>query len=106
MVSVWEEWISKRMTALRLQKGVSAREMSLSLGQSSGYMNKVENGKTFPSMQVFLYICEYFSITPQEFFDLGVADPAELHEAIDHLKALPPEQFASIATLLRTMNNK
>lgn len=33
-----------RFAQLREQKGVSAREMSLSLGFSAGYINNIENG--------------------------------------------------------------
>ena len=62
------EWFPKRITELRMQKGVSARDMSLSLGQSESYINKIENRRTLPSMAGFLYICEYFGLTPEEFF--------------------------------------
>ena len=37
------EFFYKRLAELRLQKGVSARDMSLSLGQSESYINKIEN---------------------------------------------------------------
>ena len=56
------EFFYKRLTDLRLQKGVSARDMSLSLGQSESYINKMENKRTLPSFTGFLYICEYFHI--------------------------------------------
>lgn len=65
---MYEEFFRQRLAQLRLAKGVSARDMSLSLGQSESYINKIENGKAFPSMQVFFYICEYLGITPQDFF--------------------------------------
>lgn len=48
--------------------GVSCREMSLTIGLSESYINKVENGKTLPSMQNFFYICYYLDVTPEEFF--------------------------------------
>jgi transcriptional regulator with XRE-family HTH domain len=44
------EWFYQRLVALRVQKGVSARDMSLSLGQSESYINKIENKRTLPSM--------------------------------------------------------
>lgn len=43
----------RRLSQLRERKGVSARDMSLSMGQNPGYINKVENGKAMPSMEVF-----------------------------------------------------
>ena len=43
------------MSQLRQAKGVSARDMSLSLGQSAGYINNIENGVNLPSMAMFFY---------------------------------------------------
>ncbi len=48
-----EEDFAKRLSALRQEKGVSARDMSLSLGQNAGYINNIENGHNFPSITVF-----------------------------------------------------
>lgn len=62
-----EEDFAKRLSALRQEKGASARDMSLSLGQNAGYINNIENGHNLPSMTVFFYICEYLGITPKEF---------------------------------------
>ena len=73
---------SKRLAQLRIAKGVSARDMSLSLGQSENYINQIENLKTFPSMIVFFYICECFGISQQEFFDEGNVNPKLLTELI------------------------
>lgn len=44
----------KRLVALRVSKGASARDMSLSLGQSAGYINNIENGVNYPSHDGFL----------------------------------------------------
>ena len=68
---MYEDFIPERLAKLRTQKGVSARDMSLSLGQANNYINNIENKKTLPAMQSFFYICEYLGVTPQEFFDEG-----------------------------------
>lgn len=60
-----------RLAELRTAKNVSAREMSLSLGQSVSYINQIENHLNFPSMTAFFYICEFLEITPKEFFSFG-----------------------------------
>ncbi len=75
-----------RLTKLRMAKGVSARDMSLSLGQNPGYINNIENGKNLPSMTLFFYICEYLELTPTEFFDFDNSNPARLNEVITDLK--------------------
>lgn len=45
------DWFYHRISELRIQKGVSARDMSLSLGQSESYINKIENRRTLPSLR-------------------------------------------------------
>ena len=66
---MYEDFVPERLAKLRTQKGVSARDMSLSLGQANNYINNIENKKSLPAMQSFFYICEYLGVTPQEFFD-------------------------------------
>ena len=96
-----EEFFRQRLAQLRTQKGVSARDMSLSLGQSESYINKIENGKSFPSMQVFFYICDYFGISPQEFFDAENRNPTAAGTLVDDIKALTDSQIASIADIVK-----
>ena len=61
---MYENEFAVRLAKLRLKKGVSARDMSLSIGQNPGYINSIENGKSLPSMAGFFFICEYLDITP------------------------------------------
>ena len=61
-----KEDFAKRLTELRINKGVSARDMSLSIGQSAGYINNIENGVNLPSMMTFFYICEYLGVEPKD----------------------------------------
>ena len=46
---MYEEYTQNRIAQLRIQKGVSARDMSLSLGQNEGYINQIENRRALPS---------------------------------------------------------
>lgn len=87
------ETFCKRLSQLRISKGVSARDMSLSIGQSPNYINVIEGGKNYPSMKSFFYICEYFGITPKEFFDVESPAPAKISELTEITKALPSEQI-------------
>lgn len=98
-----EEFFRQRLAQLRIQKGVSARDMSLSLGQSESYINKIESGKAFPSMQVFFYICDYFGITPKDFFDAENHNPAVLDELINDIKKLTDKQIACIACIAKEL---
>ena len=55
VLMVLEEKFAERLSQLRLAKGVSARDMSLSIGQSAGYINNIENKNNLPSMSAFFY---------------------------------------------------
>lgn len=81
--------IRSRITQLRLQKNVSEYKMSLELGQSKGYIQSITSGKTLPSMAMFLEICNYFSITPADFFAGGAADEALIEATVQRVRRLP-----------------
>ena len=72
-----EKDFSLRLAKLREEKGVSARDMSLSMGQNPGYINNIESGKSMPSLSGLFYICEYLGITPKDFFDTDTASPSK-----------------------------
>lgn len=95
-----EEFI-ERLVKLRMNKGVSARDMSLSIGQSQSYINNIENGVNYPSMATFFYICEYLGITPKEFFDTESADPVRERELLEAAKGLSREQLDTLITLAK-----
>lgn len=101
----YTEWFYQRLTQLRLQKGASARDMSLSLGQSESYINKIENRRTLPSFTGFLYICDYFGLTPQEFFH-DTAAPRKTKELLAELEKLSPEQTEHILQIVKDINGK
>ena len=98
-----EKEFQERLAELRLQKDVSAREMSQSIGQSENYICNIENHHNLPSMSVFFYICDYLKVTPQEFFDLESRAPDRLSEITAKLKRLNPEQLALVSKLVDQM---
>ena len=104
---MFEEEFSIRLAKLRTKKGVSAREMSLSIGQNAGYINNIETGKALPSMSGFFFICEYLNITPQEFFDTESQQPEKLSKLIEDLKKLNDRQLTNISEIVESIvNNK
>lgn len=98
---MFEDLFYQRLTKLREEKGVSARDMSLSIGQSAGYINAIENRNGFPSMQVFFYICEYLGVTPTEFFDDKKHYSAEIQEILMDLNELDSEMFKNIKSIIK-----
>ena len=103
---LYEKDFCKRLSALRTQKNVSARDMSLSLGQNSGYINHIENQQTLPSMAVFFNICEYFNISPGQFFATENKYPALISEISQDLQNLTQEQLHCLAVIVHGMTKK
>lgn len=103
---MYEEFTQNRIAQLRTQKKVSARDMSLSLGQNSSYINQIENHKSLPSLQGLFYICEYFGITPQQFFDTGNPDPARIADLMEDIKKLDTISLEHIAAVVKGLVRK
>lgn len=99
----WEERFAERLAQLRVKKGVSARDMSLSIGQSAGYINNIENKNNLPSMSAFFYICEYLNITPKDFFDEDTENPEEFNQIISDLRSLTSERLANISVIIKAL---
>ena len=99
------DFFSQRLSELRTQKGVSARDMSLSLGQCESYINKIENQKSLPSMNVFFYICDYIDIQPKDFFDISIESPTTTNELLAKMIKLNPKQQEHILFLVDDIIN-
>lgn len=96
-----EKDFSLRLAKLREEKGVSARDMSLSMGQNPGYINNIESGKSMPYLSGIFYICEYLGITPKDFFDTDAASPSKANELYSIAKGLSNEQLDNLIALAK-----
>lgn len=103
---MYEDFVPERIAQLRTKKGVSARDMSLSLGQANNYINNIENKKSLPAMQSFFYICEYLGVTPKEFFDDENADPTALREFIQEARRLDEKSLEYILGIMKKLNRQ
>lgn len=106
VMTMYEDLFYRRLSELRMAKGVSARDMSLSLGQSAGYINCVENRKSFPSMETFFYICDYLQVSPKEFFEDGFTYPDKINNIVEDLKHLDQEILDNLGPLIKCLNKE
>ena len=102
---MYSEDFSKRLAIQKKKKGVSARDMSLSIGQNPGYINNIEMGKALPSMASFFFICDYLEISPKQFFDTDTCQPKEIYELEQNLKKLSPELLRNISEIVLNLVN-
>ena len=96
-----EKFVRDRITQLRLNKGVSEYQMSFDLGHSKGYINNITSGKTLPSMSEFFSICDYFQITPKEFFDSKHSHPELISVIENEVQSLSDEDVFLILSLIK-----
>lgn len=92
-----EEFIRNRITELRLKKGVSEYQMSMELGQNRSYIQAISSGRSMPSMKQFLNICEYFEITPLQFFDAQENNPQLIKKALDGMRKMSDDDLITDA---------
>lgn len=101
MKEIDKKYIGQRIATLRNAKKISARNMSLDLGQSSEYINQIENGRNFPSLEGLLNICEYFNISIAEFFDEQNVYPLQYKQLINELNKLDNSELDLIIELVK-----
>lgn len=63
-----EKFIADRITELRIRRDISEYKLSYELGQSKTYIGMITSGRAYPSVSMLLEICDYFEMTPAEFF--------------------------------------
>ena len=95
------DFISKRISALRDSRNVSARELSLSIGNDKNYINRVENKVVKPSIEGLVYVCDYFGITLAEFFDDGTQSPLDMKELIDTARGMSADSLKTVIDVMR-----
>ena len=100
-----EKYIKLKIAKLRTDRNISAREMSLSIGQNQGYINHIESGQGTPSLSGIFYICEYLGITPSQFFDFDLKNPEKLNKINEYLKKLNDEQLDALEMFLKSMTS-
>ncbi|MBE6602341.1 MAG: helix-turn-helix transcriptional regulator [Ruminococcaceae bacterium] len=103
---MYKEDFSFRLAFLRNRMNISARDMSLSLGQNPGYINNIESGKALPSMSMFFYICEYLGISPAEFFDTENDSPIKTKKFMENLFQLDEESLNAVSVIVERLSKK
>lgn len=99
-----EDFVRERITSLRLRKGVSEYQMSYDLGHSRGYVYNISSGKALPPLKEFFAICEYFEITPSEFFEEENKNPELVKKATEKMKKLGEKDMLLVLELIKRLS--
>lgn len=98
-----EDFFVRRLMQLRNQKGVSARTMSMSIGQHKNYIQNIESQRNFPLMKGFFQICDYLEIAPKDYFDDDNESPANYQKLLELIKRLNDTQQKKVISILEEM---
>lgn len=100
---MYEDFVKERITQLRIKKGVSEYQMSYDLGHSRGYVYNISSGKALPPLKEFFAICDYFEITPQQFFDEGTQTPELIQKALEGMKQLSEDDMLMLLGIINRL---
>lgn len=98
---MYENFIREHINNLRMQHNLSEYQLSLDLRHSQGYIQSITSGRTLPSMTSFLEICEYFKITPLEFFDPAINNPPLFRTVMNDIKTLSENDLLLLSLVLK-----
>lgn len=73
-----KNFIGQRISALLIENKISERKLSSFLGHADGYINKITTGKMRLSVDELINICDFFHITPSQFFADTEASPTSV----------------------------
>ena len=100
------DFVRKRITELRIIKGVSEYKMSLDLGHSKSYIQSISSGRALPSLPELFYICEYFGISVQVFFDESIDNPILTNELMSLARCMKDDDLEALVLVARRLSEQ
>lgn len=98
------KFVQMRIARIRNAHKISARRLSIELGQGTEYINQIENGKALPSLEGLFNICDYFHISLGEFFEDRFEFPVEYKQIIEELNKMDAIAVNQVYELLKLIN--
>ncbi len=96
----------KRLQQLRLEKGITAKDMSRALGLTDNYIFNIEAGYAYPSMANFFAICEYFNMTPGAFFQFERETTGKEDDLLFAAKGLGDQEMDALIAFAKELHTK
>ena len=100
---MYEAFVRDRITQLRLKKGISEYQMSYDLGHSRGYVYNISSGKALPPLKEFFAMCDYFDLTPAQFFNEDTQYPELIQKAITGMSQMDEGDLLMLLGIINRM---
>ncbi len=105
-INYTNEEFGLRLAMLREQRQLSARQMSLDMGQNKNYINSIESGNNYPTMGNFFDICDYLQVAPEDFFDSEATHIVLNEEFMELMLQLPQKAKDNLYIILSDLIEK
>ena len=99
----YPNFVRERINELRIKNNMSEYQLSLDLGYCKGYIQSISSGRVLPSMEAFFEICDFFNLTPAEFFDPTIKNPSLLKSIFDDAKTLSESDLLLLSSFVKRM---
>ncbi len=100
----YEIFLRNRIVQLCKSHNISEHKLSKELGHSKNYIQGITSGRSLPSLSEFLYICEYFNLTPKEFFDTETQYPLLIQKALEGMNKLNDNDLINLIYTINRFN--
>lgn len=94
-----------RIMQLQRQRNLNDNELSRLLGYKTNNMNKIINFVSFPRMEKFFDLCDFFNITPEEFFRYDDENPKSTNKLYNKIEKLNEEERNIIEYIINSFDN-
>jgi len=98
--------IAKRLSALLEEKDISERQLSLQLGYSPSYVNKIVNGQINITLDILEELCNALNVTAEEFLMVPEADTANKYMLLRDIEDLTVEDMEQLRSIIQYMKKK
>lgn len=102
------DYIRKRITELRIMRGLSEYQLSYDSGHSKNYIHNIVTGHSQPSVKELLYLIDLLGVTPHDFFDEQheFRNPILSKEIMDGIKNMDDEDLEAVLSIVKQLNKK
>lgn len=94
-------FVADRITKIRIEHNISEYQLSLDLGFSKGYIQAISSGNIMPSMGALYKICDYFEITPAQFFSGSTDDSKLFDDLVSAIREMSVEEQYTLYHFLK-----
>jgi|SRR5690625_173609 len=95
--------VGKRIRNLRIAKDMTVTELANKSFISQSYLSDIEAGRTTPSLDKLMIICDRLGITMSDFFDDGLDKSDDLIRLINNAERLSEEEIEALNRFLEVV---